>query len=89
QYLTYYFMAAHPGCLPDDMIELKNFSKNELRIFPEQIQIFTPTPSTYSTLMYYTEYNPFTNKKIFVEKSNQNKQKQKDILLNKTNKRRE
>ncbi len=88
QYLTYYFMAAHPDCCQNDMIELRNFSRNNLKIYPKQIQIFTPTPSTYSTLMYYTEFNPFTNKKIFVEKSNQNKQKQKDILLQSTNKRR-
>jgi len=83
QFLTYYFMAAHPGCSENDMIELKNFLKKELKIVPEQVQIFTPTPSTFSTLMYYTETNPFTKNMIFVEKSNPNKQKQKDILLNK------
>ena len=52
----------------------------ELKLNPEQVQVFTPTPSTYSTLMYYTEINPFTNKKIFVEKDLKKKEKQKDRL---------
>jgi hypothetical protein len=30
--------------------------------------------------MYYTEINPFTNKKIFVEKDLKKKEKQKDRL---------
>ncbi|HUS50328.1 MAG TPA: DUF3362 domain-containing protein, partial [Candidatus Paceibacterota bacterium] len=40
-----------------------------LKLNPEQVQIFTPTPSTYSTLMYYTERDPFTGKAIYVEKN--------------------
>lgn len=81
QFLTYYLIAAHPGCDEKDMLDLKRFASAELRINPEQIQIFTPTPSTYSTLMYYTEINPFTMKKMFVEKDNGRKQKQKDIVI--------
>jgi uncharacterized radical SAM protein YgiQ len=80
QFLTYYLIAAHPGCNEKDMLDLKVFASQELRINPEQVQIFTPTPSTYSTLMYYTEMNPFTGKKLFVEKDTQRKQKQKDII---------
>ena len=85
QFLTYYLIAAHPGCDEKDMLDLRRFASSELRINPEQVQIFTPTPSTYSTLMYYTEINPFTNKKIFVEKDNGKKQKQKDILIPREN----
>ena len=80
QFLTYYFIAAHPGCNEQDMLELKNFTMKELNLNPEQVQVFTPTPSTYSTLMYYTEMNPFTNKKIFVEKDLKKKEKQKERL---------
>lgn len=83
QFLTYYFMAAHPACSMNEMNELKLFILKELKIFPEQVQIFTPTPSTYSTLMYYTEYNPLTREKIFVEKSDKNKEKQKETIINK------
>ena len=62
------------------MKKLKNFASSELRVSPEQVQIFTPTPSTYSTLMYYTEVDPFSGKKIFVEKDINKKYKQKQIL---------
>lgn len=81
QFLTYYLIAAHPGCNEKDMMDLKAFASAELKINPEQVQIFTPTPSTYSTLMYYTEINPFTNKKLFVEKDNGKKEKQKNIII--------
>jgi uncharacterized radical SAM protein YgiQ len=80
QYLTYYFIAAHPGCTEEDMMELKSFIRRHLKITPEQVQIFTPTPSTYSTLMYYTGLDPFTGRKIFVEKDPLKKKKQKDII---------
>ena len=78
-------IAAHPGCKDKDMMDLKKYASQELRVNPEQVQIFTPTPSTYSTLMYYTEKDPFTNQKLFVEKDNGKKQKQKDIVTEKRN----
>jgi radical SAM superfamily enzyme YgiQ (UPF0313 family) len=62
------------------MKKLKSFIKKHLKLTPEQVQIFTPTPSTYSSLMYYTERNPFTGEKIFVEKSMEGKKRQKDII---------
>jgi uncharacterized radical SAM protein YgiQ len=80
QFLTYYFIAAHPGCDENDMKRLRSFVSGNLKINPEQVQIFTPTPSTYSTLMYYTETDPFTNGKIYVEKDNKRKERQKKIL---------
>jgi uncharacterized radical SAM protein YgiQ len=85
QFLTYYLIAAHPGCTEQDMHKLKKFASRKLRINPEQVQIFTPTPSTYSSLMYYTELDPFTGKKIFVEKNLQRKSRQKDIVVQKGN----
>jgi len=88
QYLTYYLIAAHPGCTEDEMKQLKAFSSQHLRINPEQVQIFTPLPSTYSALMYYTEKDPFTGKKIFVEKDINRKVRQKDILTRKPSKSR-
>jgi uncharacterized radical SAM protein YgiQ len=80
QFLTYYFIAAHPGCTEADMIRLKSFIKKHLKLTPEQVQIYTPTPSTYSSLMYYTERDPFTGGKIFVEKYAKGKKRQKDII---------
>jgi len=81
QFLTYYFIAAHPGCTEDDMRELKSFASRELKINPQQIQIFTPLPSTYSSLMYFTGIDPATGRKISVEKDNAKKQRQKDIVM--------
>jgi uncharacterized radical SAM protein YgiQ len=80
QFLTYYFIAAHPGCTEEDMHALKSFASRELKIHPQQVQIFTPTPSTYSSLMYWTGTDPFTGRKIFVEKDKNKKQRQKDIV---------
>ncbi len=85
QFLTYYMIAAHPGCSEQDMKDLKDFANRDLRLNPEQIQIFTPTPSTYSTLMYYTELDPWSLKPIYVEKDPMKKQRQKDIVVAKQN----
>ncbi len=83
QFLTYYFIAAHPGCTEEDMRELKSFAGKELKTNPRQVQIFTPLPSTYSSLMYFTEIDPATGRKIFVEKKTEKKQRQKDIVVGK------
>jgi uncharacterized radical SAM protein YgiQ len=80
QYLTYYMIAAHPGCTEEDMRRLKIFASQKLKVTPEQVQIFTPTPSTYSSLMYYTEMDPFTRQPIFVEKDLGRKTRQKQIV---------
>ncbi|MGA1940955.1 YgiQ family radical SAM protein [Arcobacter sp. YIC-310] len=83
QFLTYYLIAAHPGCEEKHMRELKDFTTNELKMNPEQAQVFTPTPGTYSAVMYYTGLDPFTKKKIFVEKDPRRKEKQKEIVIKK------
>ncbi len=83
QFLTYYLIAAHPGCTEAEMTELKRFTREQLHIRPEQVQIFTPTPSTYSTLMYYTEMDPWTRQPIRVEKDLHRKERQKQIVVRK------
>ncbi len=87
QFLTYYLIAAHPGCTEADMRELKKFTSNELNIHPEQVQIFTGTPSTYASLMYYTEMDPFSMQPIFVEKDPNRRKRQKFIITDKPNSR--
>jgi uncharacterized radical SAM protein YgiQ len=77
QYLTYYLIAAHPGCTHQDMGKLAGFCHDRLKIRPEQVQIFTPTPSTYSSLMYWTQLDPATRRAIFVEKNSGKKELQK------------
>jgi len=86
QFLTYYLIAAHPGCIEGDMYRLKEYTSKELKLNPEQVQIFTPTPSTYSTLMYHTERDPFAEKAIYVEKDLKKKGRQKGIVVEKKSK---
>ena len=63
------------------MRRLKDFASRELHISPEQVQIFTPTASTYSSLMYYTELDPFTRQPLFVEKDPARRERQKQIVV--------
>jgi uncharacterized radical SAM protein YgiQ len=81
QFLTCYFIAAYPGCTRQDMERLKRFSRRVLKFKPRQIQIFTPSPSTPATLMYYTGKTYDSGKPIFVEKDKRNKEKQKNLIL--------
>jgi uncharacterized radical SAM protein YgiQ len=83
QFLTYYLIAAHPGCDESDMRRLKQFVSQELHISPEQVQIFTPSPGTYSSLMYYTGLDPFSRQALFVEKDPARRERQKQIVVEK------
>ena len=76
QFLTCYFMVAHPGCSLSETEDLLLFINQNLKFHPEQVQVFTPTPSTYSTMMYYTEQDLDGND-IFVEKDRNERMKQK------------
>lgn len=80
QFLTYYFIAAHPGCTEDHMRELSRFCHDRLKTNPEQVQIFTPTPSTVATMMYHCRKD-LKGRDVKAEHSMQKKQKQKDILV--------
>lgn len=81
QFLSYYLMAAYPGCTMEDMRRLLRYTRKQLQAAPEQIQIFTPTPSTYGALMYHTERDPMDGKPLFVEKDRRKKQRQKEEIL--------
>jgi radical SAM superfamily enzyme YgiQ (UPF0313 family) len=84
QFLTYYLIAAHPGCTQAAMEELRSFCQSELHLLPRQVQLFTPTPCTWSTLMYWTETDPFTNTPCFVEKTEAGRERQKTIIVGDT-----
>jgi len=83
QFLTYYFIAAFPGCRDSHMKALKDFVDRELKMAPEQVQIFTPTPSTWASVMYHTGMDPFSNRPVFIEKDPRKKEAQKRILTKK------
>jgi uncharacterized radical SAM protein YgiQ len=80
QFLTYYMIAAHPGCEEKDMHAAKRFVSDRMQLNPEQVQIFTPLPSSWSSVMYWTGKDPFTGRKLFVERDPRRRQAQKDIL---------
>lgn len=81
QHLSYYFMAAHPGCSRADMRALKDFVSEELKVNPRQVQVFTPSPSTYSALMYWTGRDPFSGERIYVERGYKGRNRQKSLLV--------
>ncbi|MBI2666539.1 DUF3362 domain-containing protein [Candidatus Woesearchaeota archaeon] len=78
--LVPYFIAAHPGTTLRDMEILKKYC-DEKDIFVNLTQVFTPTPGTASTAMYYTGENPLTREKVYVSRSFREKKDQKNILL--------
>ena len=81
QFLTYYFIAAHPGCTEADMRELKRFATRKLKLNPEQVQIFTPTPLTAATCMYYTGVDPVSGQSAYVARGLGEKTRQKNTLV--------
>jgi hypothetical protein len=78
---SYYFIAAHSVITEDNMTHAKTFTTKALRTNPQQVQIFTPLPSTYSSLMYFTQTDASTGGEMFVEKKLDKKQRQKDMVV--------
>jgi radical SAM superfamily enzyme YgiQ (UPF0313 family) len=78
-------MVAHPGTSEKEAKELagalRELEKEGDRPV-EGVQIFTPTPMTRSTCMYYTGKDPVTGKQLFVPRSYEEKKEQKRILRN-------
>jgi uncharacterized radical SAM protein YgiQ len=77
QQLIPYFISSHPGCRLQDMKLLVERLKS-LKIQPEQIQDFTPTPMTLASTIFFTGVDPYTNKPVFVERSKEGKIEQRD-----------
>ena len=76
QQLIPYFISSHPGCTPQDMALLAVITK-KLNFHLEQVQDFTPTPMTLSTEIFYSGINPYTMQKLFVPRSDRDKQAQR------------
>ena len=72
QQLIPYFISSHPACTLVDMAELAVKTK-ELGYRLEQVQDFTPTPMTLATEIYYSGYDPYSLKPVFVAKTKQEK----------------
>ncbi len=79
QYLVPYLMSSHPGSKLSDAVKLAEYIKR-WHYNPEQVQHYYPTPGTASTVMFYTEIDPFTMKKVYVPKTPEEKRMQRALL---------
>jgi uncharacterized radical SAM protein YgiQ len=79
QFLIPYLMSSHPGSSLKEAVELAEYVR-DMRVNPEQVQDFIPTPGTLSTCMYYTELDPRTMEKVYVPKSSHEKAMQRALL---------
>ena len=75
-----YFISAHPGTDSRKMEALAR-ELSDLGMHPEQVQDFTPTPMTLATAMFYLGFDPYTGKKVFVERDIAGKRKQKGYFF--------
>ena len=80
--LVPYFISAHPGCTEKDMEALSQ-KLHKRKVSVEQVQDFTPTPMTRSSVMFYTKNDLKTGKEIFVERDNMLKKRQKTYFFQK------
>lgn len=72
QQIIPYFISSHPGCRDEDMAELAVLTK-DMDFKLEQVQDFTPTPMTVSTVIYYSGIHPYTLKPVMTPKSQEAK----------------
>lgn len=79
QYAVPYLISSHPGSTLEDAIALSE-SVRDMGYMPEQVQDFYPTPSTISTVMYYTGLDPRTMKEVKVSRSFHEKAMQRALI---------
>lgn len=79
QFLVPYLMSSHPGSTLKEAVALAEYLR-DIGSVPEQVQDFYPTPSTMSTVMYYTEVDPMTMKPVYVCKNPHEKAMQRALI---------
>lgn len=79
QFLVPYFMSSHPGSTLKEAVALAEYLR-DIGYMPEQVQDFYPTPSTMSTVMYYTGVDPVTMKSVYVCKNPHEKAMQRALI---------
>jgi uncharacterized radical SAM protein YgiQ len=80
QQLIPYFISSHPECTLEDMAQLAADTKT-LGFRLEQVQDFTPTPMTVSTVIYYSGYDPYTLKPVFTARNPEEKKAQQRFFF--------
>ena len=79
QFLVPYLMSSHPGSTLREAVALAEYLR-KTGYMPEQVQDFYPTPSTMSTVMYYTGVDPVTMKPVYVCKNPHEKAMQRALI---------
>lgn len=79
QFLVPYLMSSHPGSTLKEAVELAEYLR-DLGYMPEQVQDFYPTPSTLSTVMYYTGIDPRDMKPVYVCRNPHEKAMQRALI---------
>lgn len=79
QFLVPYLMSSHPGSTLKEAVELAEYLR-DLRLTPEQVQDFYPTPSTASTVMYYTGIDPRDGSEVYVCRDPHEKAMQRALI---------
>lgn len=79
QYLVPYLMSSHPGSTLKEAVTLAEYLR-DLGYMPEQVQDFYPTPSTISTTMYYTGFDPRTMEEVYVPVNPHEKAMQRALI---------
>ena len=79
QYVVPYLMSSHPGCTMEEAVKLAEYLR-DTNHEPEQVQDFYPTPSTLSTVMYYTGLDPRTMEPVYVPKNPHEKAMQRALM---------
>lgn len=79
QFLVPYLMSSHPGSTLKEAVELAEYLR-DLGYMPEQVQDFYPTPSTLSTVMYYTGIDPRNGETVYVCKNPHEKAMQRALI---------
>lgn len=79
QFVVPYLMSSHPGSTLKEAIALAEYLR-DLGYMPEQVQDFYPTPSTISTVMYYTGLDPRTMKPVYVPTNPHEKAMQRALI---------
>ena len=79
QYLVPYLMSSHPGSTLKEAVELAEYLR-DIGHYPEQVQDFYPTPSTLSTVMYYTGLDPRTMRPVYVPTNPHEKAMQRALV---------
>lgn len=79
QYIVPYLMSSHPGSRLEDAIALAEYIR-DMGIMPQQVQDFYPTPSTISTVMYYTGLDPRTGEEVYIPRNPREKHMQRALI---------